>query len=57
METKKIVFKRLCKVLSENEMKRVTEGYGNGYPWVRCYCPGGVYIESYSAFSTCLQKS
>ena len=30
METKKIVFKRLSKVLSVNEMKKVTGGYGNG---------------------------
>ena len=30
METKKIVFKKLSKVLSENEMKRITGGYGSG---------------------------
>ena len=42
METKKIVFKKLSKVLSENEMKHITGGYGGngnccyykcGDPW------------------------
>ena len=39
METKKIVVKRLSKVLSENEMKHITGGYGdnvNNGIWFYC---------------------
>jgi len=40
METKKIVLKRLSKVLSENEMKGVTGGYG-GYHACKAMCSNG----------------
>jgi len=36
MKTKQIVFKKLSKVLSENEMKRVTGGYGYHACTVQC---------------------
>ena len=45
METKKIVFKKLNKVLSENEMKHISGGYGGG--------SGGWYDN----LKTCKSKS